>query len=64
MADFRVPPLNIGERLYRVLLHLYPPRFRRAFDRDLIEAFRDQSAMRRGAGCRPPSSSSPSCTTC
>ena len=42
MADFRVPPLNIGERLYRVLLHLYPPRFRRAFDRDLIEAFRDQ----------------------
>ena len=42
MTDFRVPPLNIGERLYRVLLHLYPPRFRRAFDRDLIEAFRDQ----------------------
>jgi putative ABC transport system permease protein len=42
MADYRVPPLNIGERLYRVLLHLYPPRFRRAFDRDLIEAFRDQ----------------------
>ena len=42
MADFRVPPLNMGERLYRVLLHLYPPRFRRAFDRDLIEAFRDQ----------------------
>ena len=42
MADYRVPPLNIGERLYRVLLHLYPPRFRRAFDRDLVEAFRDQ----------------------
>ncbi|MEP7066391.1 MAG: ABC transporter permease [Gemmatimonadota bacterium] len=42
MADYRVPPLNIGERLYRALLHLYPPRFRRAFDRDLIEAFRDQ----------------------
>jgi putative ABC transport system permease protein len=42
MADFRVPPLNVGERLYRLLLHLYPPRFRRAFDRDLIEAFRDQ----------------------
>ena len=42
MADFRVPPLNIGERLYRVLLHLYPPRFRQTFDRDLIEAFRDQ----------------------
>jgi putative ABC transport system permease protein len=42
MADFRVPPLSIGERLYRALLYLYPPRFRRAFDRDLIEAFRDQ----------------------
>jgi putative ABC transport system permease protein len=42
MADFRVPPLSGGERLYRALLHLYPPRFRRAFARDLIEAFRDQ----------------------
>lgn len=42
MADFRVPPLNRGERLYRVLLHLYPARFRRAFAQDLIEAFRDQ----------------------
>ncbi|HMA03613.1 MAG: ABC transporter permease [Gemmatimonas sp.] len=42
MADYRVPPLNLGERLYRLLLHLYPPHFRRAFDRDLIEAFRDQ----------------------
>lgn len=42
MADFRVPPLNGGERLYRVLLHLYPARFRRAFAQDLIEAFRDQ----------------------
>jgi putative ABC transport system permease protein len=42
MADYRVPPLNMGERLYRALLYLYPPRFRRAFDRDLIEAFRDQ----------------------
>ncbi|HEY7859856.1 MAG TPA: ABC transporter permease, partial [Gemmatimonadaceae bacterium] len=42
MADFRVPPLNGGERLYRVLLHLYPSRFRRAFAQDLIEAFRDQ----------------------
>ncbi|HMI58630.1 MAG TPA: ABC transporter permease, partial [Gemmatimonadaceae bacterium] len=42
MADFRVPPLNAGERLYRALLHLYPSRFRDAFDRDLIEAFRDQ----------------------
>ncbi|HXT49036.1 MAG TPA: ABC transporter permease, partial [Gemmatimonadaceae bacterium] len=42
MSDFRVPPLNGGERLYRALLHLYPRRFRLAFDRDLIEAFRDQ----------------------
>jgi predicted permease len=42
MSDFRVPPLNGGERLYRALLRLYPPRFRRAFARDLIEAFRDQ----------------------
>jgi putative ABC transport system permease protein len=42
MADFRLPPLNVGERLYRALLHLYPARFRDAFDRDLIEAFRDQ----------------------
>ncbi len=42
MADYRVPPLNAGERFYRALLHLYPPRFRHAFDRDLIEAFRDQ----------------------
>ena len=42
MADFRLPPLNVGERLYRALLHLYPSRFRDAFDRDLIEAFRDQ----------------------
>ncbi|HEY2897384.1 MAG TPA: ABC transporter permease [Gemmatimonadaceae bacterium] len=53
MADFRVPPLNIGERLYRVLLHLYPPQFRRAFDRDLIEAFRDQ--RRDAARRRTPS---------
>ncbi|MGH7621012.1 MAG: ABC transporter permease, partial [Gemmatimonadaceae bacterium] len=42
MADFRVPPLNGGERLYRALLYLYPARFRRAFTQDLIEAFRDQ----------------------
>ena len=42
MSDYRVPPLNGGERLYRALLHLYPRRFRLAFDRDLIEAFRDQ----------------------
>ena len=50
MADFRVPALSVGERLYRALLHLYPARFRRAFDRDLIEAFRDQ---RRDAAQRP-----------
>ena len=42
MADFRMPPLNGGERLYRALLHLYPARFRRAFKQELIETFRDQ----------------------
>lgn len=47
MADFRVPPLNRGERFYRALLCLYPARFRHAFAQDLIEAFRDQ---RRHAG--------------
>ncbi|MGE5099372.1 MAG: ABC transporter permease [Deltaproteobacteria bacterium] len=50
MADFRLPPLNAAERLYRALLHLYPPRFRRAFAQDLVETFRDQhrDAVRRG----------------
>lgn len=42
MADFRLPPLNGGERVYRALLHLYPRRFRRAFSQELVEAFRDQ----------------------
>jgi putative ABC transport system permease protein len=42
MADFRLPALNVGERLYRALLHLYPSHFRLAFERDLVEAFRDQ----------------------
>jgi len=42
MADFRMPPLNGGERFYRALLHLYPARFRRAFKQDLIETFRDE----------------------
>jgi putative ABC transport system permease protein len=49
MVDFRVPPLSAGERLYRALLHLYPPRFRRVFAQDLVETFRDQ---RRDAGRR------------
>lgn len=51
MADFRLPPLNGGERLYRALLHLYPARFRRAFGQDLVETFRDQRrhAAREGA---------------
>jgi putative ABC transport system permease protein len=40
--DFRLPPLNAAERGYRTLLHLYPPRFRRAFAQDLVETFRDQ----------------------
>lgn len=42
MPDFRLPPLNAGERLYRALLAFYPPRFRRAFGQDLLETFRDQ----------------------
>src|SRR5205085_4711258 len=42
MADFRMPPLNRGERLYRALLRLYPARFRHAFAQDLVEIFRDQ----------------------
>ena len=48
--DFRLPPLNAPERAYRALLHVYPPRFRRAFAQDLVETFRDQrrDAMRRG----------------
>ena len=41
MADFRLPPLNVGERFYRALLHLYPRRFRRTFGQDLVETFRD-----------------------
>ena len=50
MADFRLPPLNAGERIYRALLHLYPARFRRAFAQDLVETFRDErrDADRRG----------------
>ena len=48
MADFRLPPLNDGERLYRALLHLYPARFRRAFGQELVEAFRDQRRDARG----------------
>ena len=48
--DFRLPPLNAAERAYRALLHLYPPRFRRAFTQDLVETFRDQrrATIRRG----------------
>ena len=42
MSDFRLPTLNLGERLYRALLALYPPRFRRTFALDLVETFRDQ----------------------
>lgn len=50
MADFRLPPLNGGERLYRALLHLYPARFRRAFGQELVEAFRDQRRAARAHG--------------
>lgn len=42
MPDFRLPPLNAGERLYRACLHCYPASFRRAFAQDLIESFRDE----------------------
>jgi predicted permease len=42
MSDFRLPRLSLGERCYRSLLMLYPPRFRRAFALDLVETFRDQ----------------------
>jgi len=49
MADFRLPPLSAAERVYRALLHFYPPRFRHAFAQDLVETFRDQrrDAVRR-----------------
>jgi len=50
MSDFRLPPLNLGERLYRALLALYPPRFRRAFALDLVETFRDQRRDARRMG--------------
>ena len=50
MSDFRLPPLNLGERFYRALLALYPPRFRRAFALDLVEAFRDQRRDARRIG--------------
>jgi len=45
-----MPPLDVRERLYRTLLRLYPPGFRRAFAQDLVETFRDQrrDALRRG----------------
>ncbi len=50
MADFPQPPLDGEERLYRALLHLYPPRFRRSVAQGLVETFRDQrrDAERRG----------------
>jgi predicted permease len=50
MADFRLPPLNPGERAYRALLLVYPPRFRRAFGLDLVETFRDQRRDARKTG--------------
>ena len=50
MGDFRLPPLDAAERVYRALLHLYPPRFRRAFAQDLIETFRDERRDARERG--------------
>jgi predicted permease len=50
VSDFRLPPLNAGERVYRALLALYPPRFRHTFALDLLEAFRDQRRDSQRAG--------------
>jgi len=50
MSDFRLPPLNIGERCYRAAIRLYPPRFRRTFALDLVETFRDERRAARDAG--------------
>lgn len=55
MPDFRLPPLNAGERLYRALLAFYPPRFRRAFGQDLVETFRDQRRAAARSGISPGS---------
>jgi putative ABC transport system permease protein len=43
-----------GERLYRALLRLYPPTFRREYGQDLMQGFRDRraEARHRGAGGR------------
>ena len=53
MADFKVPPLNAGERLYRALLYIYPARFRRAFKQELIETFRDERRSSMQSGVSP-----------
>ena len=53
MSDFRVPPLNAGERIYRALLYVYPARFRRAFKQDLIETFRDERRSAARSGVSP-----------
>jgi putative ABC transport system permease protein len=50
MSDFRLPPLDAHERAYRVLLRLYPARFRRAFGQELVEAFRDARRDARRSG--------------
>ena len=50
MSDYRLPAPDGGERLYRALLRLYPPRFRQTFALELLETFRDgrRDASRRG----------------
>src|SRR5690242_6043813 len=53
MADYGLPPLDRGERLYRALLALYPPRFRRTFALDLVETFRDERRSARRDGMSP-----------
>jgi predicted permease len=52
MVDFQTPSPSNAERLYRLLLHLYPADFRRAFQRELVEAFRDQRRAARRDGVR------------
>ncbi len=54
MSDYPLPPLSADERVYRVLLHLYPADFRRRFSREMIEAFRDERRGAIAAGQGPP----------
>jgi hypothetical protein len=44
------PTLRAAERLYRTLLFAYPPTFRRAWGRQMVETFRDASRDAARAG--------------